>query len=414
MVDVTIPQIGESINSVFIARWLKKPGEAVAEGDAIVELDSDKASMEVPSPSGGVLSETLVEEGDEVEIGSVVARIDETAEAPAADAGGDGATQEKPASGSEGRPASGSEEADGGSEREASTEESSNNGVRGPSRAGPAARQQARQQGVDISDVAGTGPRGRVTSGDVRGRSTPAPTDPSGAPGAVERRKMTPLRRTIARRLVEAQHNAAMLTTFNEIDMSNVMALRKRYQEEFRERHGIKLGFMSFFVKAAIEALKAFPSVNAEIDDDEIVYKHYFNIGVAVSGPKGLVVPVVKNADQLSFAEVEKAIADLGTKARDNKLRMEDFQDGTFTLSNGGIFGSLMSTPILNPPQSGILGMHTIQERPVGIDGEIVLRPMMYVALSYDHRIIDGREAVSFLVRIKNGVENPERILLEV
>ncbi|MEO0601311.1 MAG: 2-oxoglutarate dehydrogenase complex dihydrolipoyllysine-residue succinyltransferase, partial [Myxococcota bacterium] len=273
-------------------------------------------------------------------------------------------------------------------------------------------------QGVDLEGVSGTGPRGRVTSGDVRGSTTgpqarsPQPT--SAPAGTTERRKMTPLRRTIARRLVEAQHNAAMLTTFNEVDMSRVMGLRKQYQEQFKARHGIKLGFMSFFVKAAIEALKEFPSVNAEIDGDDIVYKHFFNIGVAVSGPKGLVVPVVKNADQLSFAEVEKAIGELGSRARDNKLRPDDFQGGTFTLSNGGIFGSLMSTPILNPPQSGILGMHAIQQRPVGIDGEIVLRPMMYLALSYDHRIIDGREAVSFLVRIKQAVENPERILLEV
>ncbi|MEN0063419.1 MAG: 2-oxoglutarate dehydrogenase complex dihydrolipoyllysine-residue succinyltransferase [Myxococcota bacterium] len=388
MVDVTIPQIGESITTVFIARWIKKPGEAVAVGDAIVELDSDKASMEVPSPSAGVLTETLVEEGDEVDIGSIIARIDETAEVPRAPAP---------------------------SEEPAAAEDASS------VRAGPAARQQARQSGVDLGGVEGTGPRGRVTSGDVRGTATAqapksvrAPNAPSSTPGGVERRKMTPLRRTIARRLVEAQHNAAMLTTFNEIDMSRVIALRKRYQEEFKAKHGIKLGFMSFFVKAAIEGLKEFPAVNAEIDGDEIVYKHYFNIGVAVSGPKGLVVPVVRNADRLSFAEVELAIAELGARARDNKLQPDDFKDGTFTLSNGGIFGSLMSTPILNPPQSGILGMHTIQERPVGVDGQIELRPMMYVALSYDHRIIDGREAVSFLVRIKRGVENPERILLEV
>jgi 2-oxoglutarate dehydrogenase E2 component (dihydrolipoamide succinyltransferase) len=222
------------------------------------------------------------------------------------------------------------------------------------------------------------------------------------------------LRRTIARRLVEVQQTAAILTTFNEIDMSRVMALRKQHQERFQARHGTKLGFMSFFVKASIEALKEFPAVNAEIDGDEIVYKHFFHIGVAVSGPKGLVVPVVRDADRLSFAELEVAIGELATKARDNKLRIEDFEDGTFTLSNGGVFGSLLSTPILNPPQVGILGMHAIQERPVGVEGRIELRPMMYVALSYDHRIIDGREAVAFLVRIKECVENPERILLEV
>ena len=400
MVDVTIPQIGESITTVFIARWLKQPGDVVSSGDSIVELDSDKASMEVPAPSGGVLRETLAAEGDEVEIGSIVARIDEAAEAAGA-----GSTPEGGAPGAD--PAHSSPEV----------------------RAGPAARQAAARGGVDLGSVDGTGPRGRVTTGDVqrahRSSEPPAPPAPPapqaqaqaqapGAPGRIERIRMTPLRRTIARRLVEAQHNAAMLTTFNEIDMSSVIALRKRYQERFQAANGIKLGFMSFFVKATIEALKENPAVNAEIDGDEIIYKHYFNIGVAVSGPKGLVVPVVRDADRLSFSGVERAIAELATRARDNKLRIEDFQDGTFTISNGGVFGSLMSTPILNPPQSGILGMHAFQERPVGIDGRIELRPMMYVALSYDHRIIDGREAVSFLVRVKELVENPERILLEV
>jgi 2-oxoglutarate dehydrogenase E2 component (dihydrolipoamide succinyltransferase) len=287
----------------------------------------------------------------------------------------------------------------------------------GEVRAGPAARQEAQKTGIALSDVQGTGPRGRVTTDDVRKTRAPEPRQPPARQGddaRVERVPMTPLRRTIARRLVAAQHNAAMLTTFNEIDMSEVMALRKRHQERFVEKHGVKLGFMSFFVKAAIEALKEFPAVNGEIDGDDIVYKHYYDIGVAVSGPKGLVVPVIRDADQLSFSEVELAIGELSTRARENKLRIEDFEGGTFTISNGGVFGSLMSTPILNPPQSGILGMHAIQERPVGIDGKIELRPMMYVALSYDHRIIDGREAVSFLVRLKQCVERPERILLEV
>jgi len=390
MVDVTIPQIGESITSVFIARWLKKPGEAVAEGDPLFEVDSDKASMEVPAPTKGVLTETLAEEGDEIDIGAVVARIDETAEAPEPEAAAPEA-----------------EEAD-----EPTSEV----------RAGPAARQQAKKGGVDLGSVTGTGPRGRVTSGDVRGAKAPAaskaPAPAPAAPASVgprtERVPMSPLRRTIARRLVEAQNTAAMLTTFNEVDMTAVMEVRKAYQDRFVKKHGIKLGFMSFFVKAAIEALKEFPAVNAEIDGNDIIYKNYYNIGVAVSGPRGLVVPVVRNADQLSFAQTELAIADLATKARDNKLRIEDFQDGTFTLSNGGIFGSMMSTPILNPPQVGILGMHNIVQRPVGIDGEIVLRPMMYLAMSYDHRIIDGKEAVSFLVRIKDCIEDPQRILLEV
>ncbi|MEQ1565071.1 MAG: dihydrolipoyllysine-residue succinyltransferase, partial [Myxococcota bacterium] len=244
-------------------------------------------------------------------------------------------------------------------------------------------------------------------------RPPPAPRAPVPA-GGVERVPMSPLRRTIARRLVEAQQTAAMLTTFNEVDMTRILALRKQYQDKFVEKHGIKLGFMSFFVKAVIEALKEFPAVNAEIDGDDVVYKHFYDIGVAVSGPKGLVVPVVRGADRLSLAETEVTIAELATRARDNKLRIEDFEGGTFTISNGGVFGSLMSTPILNPPQVGILGMHAIQERPVGIDGKIELRPMMYLALSYDHRLIDGREAVSFLVRVKQCVEDPQRILLDV
>jgi len=382
MVDLTIPKIGESINTVFIARWIKNPGDAVAAGDPILELDSDKASMEVPSPISGVLTEALAAEGDEIEIGAVVARIDETATAPAA------------------APAA---------EATATPE-----GVR----AGPAARHEAQKAGVDLGAIDGTGPRGRVTAGDVRRAGAPAPTAPAASPVDTgvreERKRMSPLRRTIARRLVEAQHNAAMLTTFNEVDMTRIKELRKAYQERFVAKHGFKLGFMSFFVKSVIEGLKAFPAVNAEIDGDEIIYKNYYNIGVAVSSPRGLVVPVLRDADRLSFAEVESGIGALAGRARDGSLRIEDFKGGTFTISNGGVFGSLMSTPILNPPQSGILGMHTIQNRPVGIDGRIELRPMMYLALSYDHRIIDGREAVSFLVRIKESVENPERILLEI
>jgi len=402
MVDVMIPQIGESITSVFIARWLKKPGEAVREGDPVVELDSDKASMEVPAPSSGVLSEALAEEGDEIDIGAVVARIDETAEAPepSADAGDDSDDASSAAEASSDSDA----DADGSSD---------GSGVR----AGPAARQQASREGVDLAKVKGTGPRGRVTSSDVRGAASgPPATADSGVASSrrTERVAMSPLRRTIARRLVEAQNTAAMLTTFNEVDMTAAMSLRKAYQDKFVAKNGIKLGFMSFFVKATIEALKQYPAVNGEIDGTDIIYKNYYNIGVAVSGPKGLVVPVIRDADQLSMAQTELAIAELAGKARDNKLRLEDFQDGTFTISNGGIFGSMMSTPILNPPQVGILGMHNIVQRPVGIDGEVVLRPMMYLALSYDHRIIDGKEAVSFLVRIKECIEDPQRILIEV
>ncbi len=387
MVDVVIPRIGESIQTVFLSKWKKQVGEVVAEGEPLVELDSDKASMEVPAPSAGVLVERLYPEGAEIAIGAVFARLDPSASPSVA-------TAAAPA------PARADEV-----------------------RAGPAARHEAAAKGVDLAGVAGTGPRGRVTSADVRKDgaapaaarpATPAAPRPAAPAQRTERVAMSPLRRTIARRLVEAQQTAAMLTTFNEVDMSRILALRKAYQDRFVEKYGLKLGFMSFFVKAAIEALKEFPAVNAEIDGDHVIYKHFYDIGVAVSGPKGLVVPVVRGADQLSFAQTEQAIGELATRARDNKLKVEDFEGGTFTISNGGVFGSLMSTPILNPPQVGILGMHAIQERPVGVEGRIELRPMMYLALSYDHRIIDGREAVSFLVRIKQCVENPERILLEV
>ncbi|MCO4746217.1 MAG: 2-oxoglutarate dehydrogenase complex dihydrolipoyllysine-residue succinyltransferase [Proteobacteria bacterium] len=391
-VDVNIPQIGESITTVFIARWIVQPGEFVKAGDPVLEVDSDKASMEIPAPASGVLVETLAEDGDEVAIGAVVARLDETASAPASDA-----------------PAAAAPEAGADA---------------GEVRAGPAARQAAREGGVDLGSVAGTGKGGRVTRADVErtGMKPPmatpavakAPAGPVVAAGGTERVPMSPLRRTIARRLVEAQQTAAMLTTFQEVDMSAVMSLRKRHQEAFVARHGRKVGFMSFFVKATIEALKRFPAVNAEIDGNDIVYKNFYNIGVAVSGAKGLVVPVVRNADQLSFAGTEAAIAELAGKARDNKLSIADFQDGTFTISNGGVFGSMLSTPILNPPQVGILGMHNIVQRPVAIDGKVEIRPIMYLALSYDHRIIDGREAVGFLKAIKEGIEAPERILLEI
>ena len=387
-IDVLIPQIGESVATVFIAKWRAKVGDLIVAGAPIMDLDSDKASMEVPSPSSGRITELLVAEGDEVPVLSVVARIDETATAGAAPA--TSAPAPAPASATE-------------------------------VKAGPAARAAAAEKGVELGGVAGSGKGGRVTTSDVAQAAAPTPAPaPVAAPARVptgdrvERVKMSPLRRTIARRLVEAQATAAMLTTFNEVDLSAAMAMRKRYQDTFVEKHGVKLGFMSFFVKAAVEALKEFPAVNAEIDGNDIVYKRYYNIGVAVSGPKGLVVPVVRDADRLSFAEVEKSIAALGKRARDGKLELSDFEDGTFTVSNGGTFGSMMSTPILNPPQSGILGMHNIVDRPVVVDGQIVIRPMMYLAMTYDHRIIDGREAVSFLVRIKQCVENPERMLLEV
>ena len=405
IVELVVPQIGESIKTAFIGRWLKPAGSAVAAGEPVLELDSDKASLEVPAPTAGVLTEVLFEEGDEVDIGATVARIDPEA-APAVAEPAQTTALTAPAA-----PAT----PDNGAGRAATPSD------KGP-QTGPAARQVAAGSGVDIGAVEGTGTRGRVLSRDVEaaasqavatgGQAVQAPTvDPS---VLEERVPMTPLRRTIARRLVEAQQTAAMLTTFNEIDMGEVIALRKRYQDRFVKRYGRKLGFMSFFVKAAIEALKEYPAVNAQIDGNDIVYKRYYNIGVAVSTERGLMVPVVRDADRLSFAETEATIAELAGRGRDGKLKLADFQGGTFTISNGGIYGSLMSTPILNPPQVGILGMHTIQQRPVERNGEIVLRPMMYVAMSYDHRIIDGREAVQFLVKIKECVEAPERILLEV
>jgi 2-oxoglutarate dehydrogenase E2 component (dihydrolipoamide succinyltransferase) len=394
---VVVPTIGESITSAYIAQWFKKVGEAISEGDPLLEVDSDKASLEVPSPVSGVVVELVAEEGDEVPIGSTIAYVDASASASVVSA--DTAASAAPAM-----------------------------SAKGP-QSGPAARQVAAEKGINIDSVAGTGVRGRVLSKDVEAaasaKAVPAPpAAPVTAPPAdnsarTERVAMSPLRRTIARRLVEAQQTAAMLTTFNEIDMTRVMALRKQYQERFVKKNGFKLGFMSFFVKAVIESLKAFPAVNAEIDTSNpsrpaVIYKRYYNIGVAVSTKRGLMVPVVRDADQLSFAQTESAISALAGRGRDGKLSLDDFKDGTFTISNGGVFGSLMSTPILNPPQVGILGMHTIQRRPVAVGDKIEIRPMMYVALSYDHRIIDGREAVSFLVRIKECVENPERIMLEI
>jgi 2-oxoglutarate dehydrogenase E2 component (dihydrolipoamide succinyltransferase) len=415
--EIKVPQIGESITTAFVARWFKQPGEYVREGESLLEVDSDKASLEVPSPVSGAVVELAAEEGDEVDVGSVIAWIDEAAEPSGADAGGAAAA-----------PAAADDDAGAAAAGDDRGARQATPSGKGP-QSGPAARQAAAESGVDLQSVEGTGVRGRVTADDVR--RTAAAAAPAAAAAAApavaprdtgaltERVPMTPLRRTIARRLVEAQQTAAMLTTFNEVDLTAVKAIRSRYQDRFVKKYGRKLGFMSFFVKAAVEALKEFPAVNAEIDESEpnrpaVVYKRYYNIGVAVSTDRGLMVPVVRDADQLSFAGVEAAIGELADRGRDGKLKMDDFKDGTFTISNGGVFGSLMSTPILNPPQVGILGMHTIQERPVGVDGRIELRPMMYLALSYDHRIIDGRGAVSFLKRIKELVEDPERILIEI
>jgi 2-oxoglutarate dehydrogenase E2 component (dihydrolipoamide succinyltransferase) len=414
-VEIKVPALGESVSTATVARWMKKPGEAVAADEPLVELETDKVTVEVPSPAAGVIEAVVAAEGAEVEVGAVLGLIAagaaaaaKPAEAPKAAAAPAAAASAAPAVPSAARPPL------------------------------PAAAKLMADQGVASAAVSGTGKAGQVTKADVlkviEGGAKPAPTaapapaTPKPAPAAkpvaapapagaraVERQKMSRLRQTIARRLKEAQNTAAILTTFNEIDMSAVMALRTRYKDSFEKRHGgVRLGFMGFFVKACVAALREFPSVNAAIEGEEVVHHHYMDIGIAVSGPSGLVVPVLRNAETLSIAEIEGAIAAFGRKARDGALTLEEMSGGTFSITNGGVFGSLMSTPILNPPQSAILGMHKIEERPVAVGGQVVIRPMMYVALSYDHRIIDGREAVSTLVRIKEAIEAPERLLLEV
>ena len=387
LVDVVVPSIGESITMAYIAEIFVQPGQSVAQGDPIFSVDSDKATLDVPAPCSGVVESLSVAEGDEVPIGATIGRIKEGA-APA---------KVTPVA----------------QESVSAVEDSSSK------QTGPAARLKADELAVDINSVSGSGVRGRILSKDVAAAAqtvgkTVTPSVQSSSADRIERVRMTPLRRTIARRLVEAQQTAAMLTTFNEADMTNIKRIRSTYQDRFVKKYGRKLGFMSFFLKATVEALREYPAVNAEIDGDEIVYKKYYNIGVAVSSKRGLVVPVVRDAEQRSFAGIEEEIGSLAARARDGKLKLADFQDGTFTISNGGVFGSLMSTPILNPPQVGILGMHTIQERPVNVNGQVEIRPMMYLALSYDHRIIDGSQAVGFLKRIKELVENPERILFDI
>ena len=405
--DIVVPTLGESVSEATVAQWLKKPGEAVAVDDPLVELETDKVTLEVNASSAGVLSEILVEEGANVEVGALLGRIGE----------GDGKGAAPVAT-----PAPAPKAAPAAPDAPAPAEEQA---------LSPAVRKMVGEQHLDPSRIEGTGKDGRVLKGDVlrftegaaAPAAKPAPAEPAApvakapAPGAApreERVRMTRLRKRVAERLKEAQNTAAMLTTFNEVDMGAVMDLRRRYRESFEKKHGVRLGFMSFFAKATIAALKELPSVNAEVDGDELVYKNHYDIGIAVSTPQGLVVPVLRDADAMGFADIEKGIADYGRRARDGKLTIDEMMGGTFTITNGGIFGSLLSTPILNPPQSGILGMHKIQERPVAIDGEVRIRPMMYVALSYDHRIIDGREAVTFLVRVKNFIEDPERLLIDV
>jgi 2-oxoglutarate dehydrogenase E2 component (dihydrolipoamide succinyltransferase) len=420
--ELRVPALGESVREATLGAWRHAEGDEVSVDEPLVEVESEKATVEVPSPGAGVLRKILRKAGDTVAVGEVIAEIEQLgAQVAAAPAKTTDTTAETSAA-SVGSKETNGRKGDGSGNGRPAAE---------PVRAAPSARRALTESGLAVDEVKGSGRGGRISKQDVtraleEQARAPAPSPaPVEAPAAIRpvpvadgaRERvvpMSPLRRTVARRLVEAQHAAAILTTFNEIDMSNVLALRERHQERFVKQHGIKLGFMSFFVKAAIDALKTYPGVNAEVRGADIVYKDHYDIGVAVGGGKGLVVPVVRDADRLSFAEVEAAIAELAGRARDNKLGLKDLEGGTFTISNGGVYGSLLSTPILNPPQSGILGLHAIQKRPVASGDAVVVRPMMYVALSYDHRLVDGREAVQFLVRVKECVEDPERLLLEV
>ena len=408
MADIMTPALGESVTEATVARWAKKPGEAVRKDEILVELETDKVSLEVAAPADGVLESIAAEEGATVEPGAVLGRVTEGASAkPAAAAAPAPPKAEAP------KPA-------------AAPAPTPPPVAAAPASAplAPSAQRIVAENNLDAGAIAGSGKDGRVTKGDALAALEARAAAPAPAPAAPaaprelhereERVRMTRLRQTIARRLKEAQNAAAMLTTFNEVDMTAVMALRNQYKDTFEKTHGVKLGFMSFFVKACVHALKLVPEVNAEIDGQDIVYKNHYDIGVAVGTDRGLVVPVLREADALSLAGVEKGIGELGKKARDGALAMDDLQGGTFTISNGGVYGSLMSTPILNAPQSGILGMHKIQDRPMAMGGQVVIRPMMYLALSYDHRVVDGQGAVTFLVRVKEAIEDPQRLLLDV
>jgi 2-oxoglutarate dehydrogenase E2 component (dihydrolipoamide succinyltransferase) len=405
--EIRVPNLGESITEATVSKWLKRPGDPVATDEPVAELETDKVTLEIPAPAAGTLAEILAEEGAEVPVGAVLGRISDGAAA----APHPPALQAPPSPRVAAAPPS---PASGGGRRSREDRDEEHIALE---RSGPAVRKLIEESGLDSTTIAPTGPGGRITKADVLAtRPSPLPP-PSPAPAGGEREvrvRMTRLRRRIAERLKAAQNTAAMLTTFNEIDMSEAIALRERHRDGFEKKHGVRLGFMSIFVKAAIVALNELPAVNAEIDGDDIVYKNHYDIGVAVGTEQGLVVPVVRDADRLSFAEIEKTIGEYAHRARDGKLTIEELSGGTFTISNGGIYGSLMSTPILNPPQSAILGMHKIERRPIAVGERIEIRPMMYVALSYDHRIVDGSEAVTFLVRIKECVEDPSRILFEM
>jgi 2-oxoglutarate dehydrogenase E2 component (dihydrolipoamide succinyltransferase) len=412
MVEIVVPTLGESVTEATVAQWLKKPGEAVLVDEPLVELETDKVSIEVPAPSSGVLSSISVAEGETVEVGALLGEL----------TGGDGAAKaavEVAPRAAEVPKTAAVEPAPAPIAPPAQTPAAASTAI------SPAVRRIAEESELNLASVTGTGKGGRITKGDAlaalerpsapTAKPAPAPTREPRALGEYEERApMSRLRRTVARRLKEAQETAAILTTFNEVDMSHIMKVRSTYKELFEKKHGVRLGFMSFFTKACLAALKDIPNVNAEIDGTDIIYKNHYDIGVAVGTDKGLVVPVVRDADLLSLGGIELAINELGRKARDGALTLDDLQGGTFTISNGGVYGSLMSTPILNRPQSGILGMHKIQQRPIAIDGQVVVRPMMYLALSYDHRIVDGKEAVTFLVRVKECLEEPERMLLDL
>jgi 2-oxoglutarate dehydrogenase E2 component (dihydrolipoamide succinyltransferase) len=423
MTEIRVPTLGESVTEATIGRWFKKAGDAVAVDEPLVELETDKVTIEVPAPSAGTLGEIVAKDGETVAVGALLGQINEggaAAKPAAAPAKTDAAAKAAapPAAPAAAAPA-------------AAAPAPVQKTPPADAPLAPSVRKISAESGIDAATVPGSGKDGRVTKGDMlaaieKAASAPTPVNqpaaavqvraPSPADDASreERVKMTRLRQTIARRLKEVQNTAAMLTTFNEVDMSHIMAMRAQYKDVFEKKHGSKLGFMGFFTKACVQALKDIPAVNAEIDGTDLIYKNYYHIGVAVGTDKGLVVPVVRDCDQKSIAEIEKGIADFGKRARDGQLKIDEMQGGTFTITNGGIYGSLMSTPILNAPQSAILGMHKIQERPVAIAGEIEIRPMMYLALSYDHRVIDGKEAVTFLVRVKESLEDPARLVLDL
>jgi 2-oxoglutarate dehydrogenase E2 component (dihydrolipoamide succinyltransferase) len=406
MTDIRVPTLGESVTEATVGKWFKQPGEAVAVDEPLVELETDKVTLEVPAPAAGVLGEIAAKNGDTVGVGAILGMIKDGATAGARPVASSAPPAAKPVEAPKAAPAP----------------------AASAMAAPPSVRKMAAESGMDPAKVDGSGKHGQVTKGDMMAAiecaaSAPTPVaaqvqmrapSPADDASREERVHMTRLRQTIARRLKDAQNTAAMLTTFNEIDMSAVIHMRDQYKELFQKKHGVKLGFMGFFARACIAALKDVPAVNAEIDGTDIVYKNYYHIGVAVGTEKGLVVPVVRDAGQLSLAGIEKAITGFGKKARDGQLKIEDMQGGTFTISNGGVYGSLMSTPILNAPQSGILGMHKIQERPIAIAGKVEIRPMMYLALSYDHRIVDGQQAVTFLVRVKDNLEDPARLVLDL